>query len=363
MSAEPQGPDPDRDKTAEEAVAKHLATAKAAEVEAAAAHAAASQFAAAQAIASQMAEAKIAEARSAMAEAGDLNRKVPKTEPKLRHEFVGMMFALAIGEVGVQTATLVQNRDWMRFLPAYSHLTLATVVIATSWVGWTLSPAPGARQDVRSIFSRDFFVLLVDVFLVVVYFILVKTVDFTGEKDIQSNPSAVPETRWLIVIFGTYCVWDILTKVLDYIEARRRRDKERKTSGTVTAVEQPLFREWFRKYGLRIIPTVGCFLALICARPILETADPPHVLTADLALLSIVLLFRAGKGLVAAFTEPRGARTWMILCTAVCLLGFGIGTEWTRSWPMFKCVANQIEKIPSAAGGNRDEITSPAVHK
>ena len=29
-------------------------------------------------------------------------------EPKLRHEFVGMMFAVAVGEVGLQTAALLQ---------------------------------------------------------------------------------------------------------------------------------------------------------------------------------------------------------------------------------------------------------------
>lgn len=103
------------------------------------------------------------------------------TGPRLRHEFVGMMFAVAIGEVGVQTATLVQAYNWIHFLPAYSHLILATIVITTSWVGWTLSPSPGAGQDVRGVLQWEFIVLLVDVFLVIVYFILVKTVDFTGE--------------------------------------------------------------------------------------------------------------------------------------------------------------------------------------
>ena len=139
---------------------------------------------------------------------------------QLRHESVGMMFAVAIGEVGVQTASLVRAGDWVHFLPAYSHLFLTTIVIATSWVGWTLSPAPGARRDVRSLFNRDFLVLLVDVFLVVVYFILAKTVDLAGEKELQLNASARPETLWILVIFGTYIFWDVLSQNSSTISRR-----------------------------------------------------------------------------------------------------------------------------------------------
>jgi hypothetical protein len=255
-----------------------------------------------------------------------------RTEPKLRHEFVGMMFALAIGEVGVQTAVLVQAHNVVHFLPAYSHLFLATVVIAASWVGWTLSPAPGARQDVRSIFTRDFLVLLVDVFLVVVYFILVKTVDFTGDRAIQLKASARPETLWILVIFGTYCFWDVLTKVLDYLAKGHRRES---------------FKEWFKKYGIRMFPTVICFLALIFTKPLFDRADPPHVLTADLALLFLVLLFRALKGLTQLATEPKMAKGWLIFWTVLCLLGFGVGTKWTCSWPMFKGIADEIQMVPA----------------
>lgn len=97
--------------------------------------------------------------------------------PKLRHEFVGMMFAVTIGEVGLQAAALVKVGHPWHFLPAYSHLLLATVVIAASFVGWSLSPAPGAQEDVRNVLHPEFLVLLLDVFLVIVYFILVRSVD------------------------------------------------------------------------------------------------------------------------------------------------------------------------------------------
>jgi hypothetical protein len=272
------------------------------------------------------------EKKGAEVKAMDVGTTEVKSETSLRHEFVGMMFALAIGEVGVQTATLVQAHNWLHFLPAYSHLFLATLVIAASWVGWTRSPAPGARQDVQSIFERDFLVLLVDVFLVVVYFILVKTVDFTGEKDIQLEASARPETLWILVIFGTYCLWDVLTKVVDYLKKSR---------------QGPSFKEWFRKYGIRMLPTIICFGALILTKPLFDRADPPHVLTADLALISVVLLFRALKGLAQLAIEPNMAKRWLIFWTALCLLGFGVGTKWTCSWPMFKSIADQIQTVPT----------------
>lgn len=282
-----------------------------------------------------------------------------KTEPKLRHEFVGMMFALAIGEVGVQTAVLVRSKNWVHFLPAYSHLLLATVVIAASWVGWTLSPAPGARRDVRSIFKRDFLVLLVDVFLVVVYFILVKTVDFTGEKDIQLDASARPETLWILVIFGTYCVWDVLTKVLDYLEMRRLRRGRKPRKVDAPQADAPRddslsFKEWFKRYGIRMFPTIICFVALIFTKPLFDRADAPHVLTADLALLSLVLLFRALKGLTQLVTEPNLPKKGLIFWTALCLLGFGLGAKWTCSWPIPRSIADQIQ-TPQPEQSSRPE--------
>ena|SRR5271157_6652220 len=135
------------------------------------------------------------------------------SDPKLRHEFVGMMFAVTIGEVGLQTASLIKAGHYLHYLPAYSHLILATVLIAASWVGWTRSPSPGARQDVGAIFSAEFLILLVDVALVILYFILVQAVDFS-EGPGPSRASAAPEAFWLLWIFSLYLVWDVLTKIV-----------------------------------------------------------------------------------------------------------------------------------------------------
>jgi hypothetical protein len=344
-------------KMKEQEDARRASDLKAAEEQAAAARAAAAQAAesrdAAQTAAAQAAEsrdaAKAAAVQAAKPQVAAAAHPETKNEPKLRHEFVGMMFAVAIGEVGVQTASLVRAGNWLHFLPAYSHLFLTTIVIATSWVGWTLSPAPGARRDVRSMFNRDFLVLLVDVFLVVVYFILAKTVDLAGEKDLQLNASARPETLWILVIFGTYIFWDVLTKLLDYLE------KTSETEGR----EKQSFKEWFKKYGIRMFPTIICFVTVIFAKPLFDRADPPHVLTADLALLSLVLLFRALKGLTKLATEPNMAKGWLIFWTSLCLLGFGIGTKWTYSWPMFKSIADQIQAVPPEQKTHSDLPETP----
>ena len=134
-------------------------------------------------------------------------------DPKLRHEFVGMMFAITIGEVGLQVAALVQAGHLAHYLPAYGHLILATTMIAASWVGWSVSMAPGARQDVRRVFGWEFVVLLLDVSMVITYFILVRTVDFGKE----SSPRVAPASTvagWVFGIFLLYLVWDVITKIV-----------------------------------------------------------------------------------------------------------------------------------------------------
>lgn len=263
-----------------------------------------------------------------------------KSDPKLRHEFVGMMFAVTIAEVGLQAASLVKAGHWVHFLPAYSHLVMATVMIAASWVGWTLSPSPGARQDVSGVFQPEFLVLLVDVLLVICYFILVKAVDITGEQTIRLNASAAPEAHWVIVIFWLYFFWDILTKMVVY-------------------GKRPGW-EWWWGFGIRIVVTIFCLVLAYCIQSHVANADPAHVLTADAALLSLVLLFRALKAVASAFwpTQPHASdakaqrlKKLAIGWTVVCLLGCIVFVMWTTSWPMFDYIAVQIQTVPTENDG------------
>lgn len=238
-----------------------------------------------------------------------------------------MMFAVAIGEVGIQTASLVKASNWVHFLPAYSHLLLATIVIATSWVGWTLSPSPGAREDVTSVFGREFLVLLLDVFLVVVYFILVKSVDITEGEPLQLHASAKPEALWIAVIFGTYLIWDFMTKVADYVKKRKELS----------------LRQWSEEYGVRIVPTICCFAFALWMKPYFDAADAPHVLTVDLALVCLVLLFRSLKILAGSHAERKWAVTWSILL----VIGLSVSTVWTvYSLRLPTSVVERIQTTP-----------------
>jgi hypothetical protein len=272
--------------------------------------------------------------------------KSGESEPKLRHEFVGMMFAVAIGEVGLQTASLIQAGNVLHFLPAYFHLFLAACLIATSWVGWTLSQSPGARADVQNVFEWEFLLLMLDVLLVVVYFIIVKAVDLKGEKTVELNASAKPEALGVLAVFCLYLLWDVISKGPLYYS--------RKSS------------EPWARYGVRIGPTLICCALAFVTRRLVQDADPPHVLTADFALVSLVFFFRALKDLFSALfpgeavenKELRSKRRWAMTWSTVFGLFLLLGILWTRFWPMFEPIASRIEARPIVEI-NHPEETGP----
>jgi hypothetical protein len=258
-----------------------------------------------------------------------------KTEPRLRHEFVGMMFAIAIGEVGSQVATLFKAGHFLHNLPAYAHLLVATMMIATSWVGWSVSRTRGARLDVTAIFQWEFVVLLLDVSMVIIYFIMVRAFEF--DKKINAPRLDHPSSLAFLIacIFGLYILWDIVTKVA--IPQENPDDA------------------WLQQYG-RMIPTIACLTIVLVVRERIRSADTPHYLTADFALLSLVFLFRALKDLISAFTKrPHSpGKTKCAICwTAACLAGVLVGTlATTYSW---NCVipdrvTQEVLSTPPASG-------------
>ena len=97
---------------------------------------------------------------------------------------------------------------------------------------------------------------------------------------------------------------------------------------------------------------------LLWGRILAPSADLPHYLTADFALLSLVLLFRALKDLVSAVTKKprdqvavskiRWSSFWTILCTAG--LAFGIMATW-RSWDWVipDRIAQEIRSVPPSS--------------
>lgn len=203
-------------------------------------------------------------------------------KPELRFGFVEMLFALTVGEIAVQVADVVASGlTFSHALAAYSHLALALGLVATSWVGWSRSKAPGNVQDVQSVFSSAFLVLLLDVLLVIFYFIIVKGVDIVREINgqIRVKPSAANETLWVMVVFGGYFIWDVVTKAVI---------GNKKSTWLHRFFSKDLWeRGWV---------SVVCFtLALIAWLKLDSVTRESSVLLADASLFSLVFLFRAMK--------------------------------------------------------------------
>ncbi len=250
-----------------------------------------------------------------------------EADPKLRHEFVGMMFAVTVAEVGLQVASLVRQTDFSfhLYMPALSHLLLATIVIATSWVGWTLSQSPGARHDVSKVFEAEFLVLLIDVTLVICYFVLVRSVEFDkpeGATKTIWSVSAAPEAKWILYIFVIYFLWDVVTKVMVW-----RKDR------LIKQVDP-----WFPNYLSRFIPTLLCMaLALYAFTRITDSTRHSQVVIADVALLALVLLFRASKDFVSAMFPSKRKVSHSKLRSFAWALGsatvFLVGIYWAENGP------------------------------
>ena len=208
-----------------------------------------------------------------------------EVEPKLRFGFVEMLFALTAAEIAIQASDLVKYLGFdIAVLPAYSHLLFATTLVSTSWVGWLKSKAPGNRLDVETVFSWPFVVLLLDVFLVVCYFIIVRGLDVKGSGDnvARTTPSSANETLWLMVVFGGYFLWDVLTKaVIGYADDQQKSFLQR-VQGS---------RFWKRAWS-----AAACLLVTIAMFRFMGGFTTTwRVVATDGILIAVVLLFRALK--------------------------------------------------------------------
>lgn len=133
----------------------------------------------------------------------------------LRFLFVQLLFCLAIGEVGVQATNLFLRSDALPtdfVTSSLAHLILAAVVISTSWVGWS-SSLSNSTNDKVGVFTKSFLVMLIDVALVVVYFMLARSaqVPAPGTGD-PLPPSAAWQCSLMLCTFILYLIWDIVTK-------------------------------------------------------------------------------------------------------------------------------------------------------
>ncbi len=230
---------------------------------------------------------------------------------ELHREFVGMLFALAAAELAVQAANVVNSGlDSTACLPAYFHLGLGFAIVATSWVGWGWSKSSGSA--IKSVFSRDFIELALDVWLVVVYFFVAKGVELpvagaNGKPVI--TPSLANEVLWVVVIFFTYVVWDFWTKL---VVGPRKEEGTRR----LLIVQ----RGWASATCAAL-----AFLAFWLLSP-MAAPDMAQVLLGDLSLVSLVFLFRAMK--TRNLYELRGG-WWLIGVLLLLFLGTLAGAAQT----------------------------------
>jgi hypothetical protein len=211
----------------------------------------------------------------------------PPPGDAMRFSFVEMLFALAIGQVAVQAADLViatKPVSAVSALPALTHLLLALAVISTSWVGWRHSQAPGAQEPIESIFSLRFGILLVDLLLVILYFILVKRVEIGQEvgTPVLRPPTGTHEAYWLSVIFLVYLFWDVVTDVFSVKSLQMLRD-----------------RRWVDYLLVAAVAGAASFVCLWLCRVAVGVGEfatrDLSVVLVDVGLLALVILFRVLK--------------------------------------------------------------------
>jgi len=158
----------------------------------------------------------------------------------LRHTFVGMLFALAIAQAAILFGDLfkvftfgwdyhmtieglierLKTESYLLVAPA-SHLFLGVILVSHSWVGWSKSKSGGKSREIDDIFSASFFLLIIEVFFVVLYFILISSVELSIDGFLIKNnlsaaivaPSAAPEATLLFMIFLVYAIWDLISDV------------------------------------------------------------------------------------------------------------------------------------------------------
>ena len=219
----------------------------------------------------------------------------------LRWTFVEMLFALAVSQVAIHAADLVALDDpWSEKLPAIAHLTATFLLIATSWLGWRRSRSPGMLEELKYIFSLRFLALLSDVFLVVVYFIMARSVEIEINDGITLGaPSARPESIGLFIVFLIYTVWDLSTDVL--------------SPGCVPG-DQLLSKKGFKAAFVSTFASVACLaftgLVWIFATP---NAAQYEVVALDFALICVILLFRQLKAIenpLARLLQLEDCKAW-----------------------------------------------------
>jgi len=226
----------------------------------------------------------------------------PESKKQLHLAFVGMLFALAIGQVAISVSQLIdyqlmsKQTFWVwAVVPGYSHLLLAAVVISTSWVGWRISVYSGST--IKSVFSWDYVELLIDVILVIIYFVLARAVEVPSSHNVSLSPNASFEAITVAIIISIYVIWDV-------VSSRSKLEKLKK----------------------RLWASIICTIISWClvGFGIGGSGKVLAVLLGDCSLISLILTFRAMK--LHDFSEHTWKSKILISCLLVLVFIFFIGS-------------------------------------
>jgi hypothetical protein len=204
--------------------------------------------------------------------------------------FIEMMFAVAAGDTASQVAKVIQQitnskgpiADALRVAsPSIFHLVLVLLLIATSWVGWAHSSVTREYiAELKPIFAATFpwwitfafWMLLIDVFLVVCYFVLSEAAEIpksdAATGGIVVEASARPEVFWCAVIMGTYLLWNICVAIRGMcIKGQRFFDNQRfwRMLSAIISLIIVGIAYWFRVDATSAASVVCVDVALICS--------------------------------------------------------------------------------------------------
>lgn len=206
----------------------------------------------------------------------------------LRKVFVQLLFSLAIGQVAIRSGYLVIAGATVNdYYYSYLHLLLCVIIITTSWVGWYNSKSPHNSDVVASVFSLQYIILLVDMFLVICYFIIVSGAEVSSSSKLTDipKPNSHIEVFWSMVIFSTYFIWDIITKLVKF-------------TYTYDCLSKKINRKitWAGILHKRIWPTILCCICSIIIYEFMnDESKISQVALIDVTLIALFLTFRGFK--------------------------------------------------------------------
>ncbi|WP_350649094.1 hypothetical protein [Pseudomonas sp. HY13-MNA-CIBAN-0226] len=247
------------------------------------------------------------------AQSGNANLSNGTSQNELRRTFIAMLFALVAATIAQQIAELLfvitggwdlassPSKMWENLISgngmlfaSLTHSFLALLMVSMSWVMWSKSQAAGHKTEITHIFSKEFVLLLIEVFLVVLYFAIAKTMEqnfteYMKDKNISAYvgvASARPEALQMMWVFSVFFVWDV---IVDVIYSPR-------------TPHPVLVRERFYSFIQGLL--TYCSISLLCvfaawmvSRAAPSAGTPYEALWGDISLIALLLFFALGKQL------------------------------------------------------------------